>query len=190
VVPFRALSTYTEALVGTLSRIRTPVVWGVMIVLTNRGFMITDVGAGVITGLIDMELIDGSGTLPMGPVISPAKTDTGNIRRRINEPIRRQESSFMYSPEEFREPLEFLVTCRLLLTGLSASMLVYGIQTWKKIRERISCFYNATMIDPLFRGLGYFVQRGCIQGKVNSPFPAKPFFLNGRKHFFHGVPDE
>ena len=24
----------------------------------------------------------------------------------------------MYSPVEFREPLEFLVTCRLLLTGL------------------------------------------------------------------------
>ena len=42
------------------------------------------------------------------------------------------------------------------------------------------------MIDPLFKALGYFVQRGCIQGKVNSPFPAKPFFLNGRKHFFLG----
>jgi hypothetical protein len=122
VVPFRALSTYTEALVGTLSRIRTPVVWGVIIVLTTRGFMITDGGAVVITGLINMELIDGSGTLPMGPVISPAKTGTGNIRRSINEPVRRQESSFMYPPEEFREPLEFLVTCRLLLTGLSASM--------------------------------------------------------------------
>jgi hypothetical protein len=122
VVPFRVLSTYTEALVGTLSRIRKPVVWGVMIVLTTRGFMITNVGDVVITGLIDTEHIDGSGTLPMGPVISPAKTVTGNIRRSINEPIRRQESSFMYSPEEFREPLEFLVTCRLLLTGLSASM--------------------------------------------------------------------
>ena len=123
-VPFRVLSIYTEALVGTLSRIRTPIVWGVMIVLTTRGFMITDVGDGVITGLIDMELIDGSGTLPIGPVISPAKTGTGNKRRSINEPIRRPEGSFMYSPEEDREPLEFLVTCRLLLTGLSASMFI------------------------------------------------------------------
>jgi len=35
------------------------------------------------------------------------------------------------------------------------------------------------MIDPLFRGLGYFVQRDYIQGKVNNPFLAKPFFLNG-----------
>jgi hypothetical protein len=138
VVPFRVLSTYTEALIGTLSRIRTPVAWGVMIVLTNRGFMITDVGAVVITGLINMELIDGSGTLPNGPVISPAKTGTGNKRRSINEPIRRPESAFMYSPEEFGEPWEFLVTCRLLLTGLSASMFIYGTQTWQKMLHHLT----------------------------------------------------
>ena len=101
-VPFRVLSIYTEALVGTLSRIRTPVAWGVTVVLTitTRGFMITDGGAVVITGLIDMECINGSGILPIGPMISPAKAGTGNKRRRINEPIRRPESAFMYSPEE------------------------------------------------------------------------------------------
>ena len=62
VVPFRVLSTYTEALVGTLSRIRTPAAWGVTVVLTitNRGFMITDGGAVVITGLMYMARIDGS----------------------------------------------------------------------------------------------------------------------------------
>jgi hypothetical protein len=95
-----------------------------MIVLTTRGFMITDGGAVVIAGLINMELIDGSGTLPFGPVISPAKTETGNKRRSINETIRRPEGSFMYSPVEFREPLEFLVTCRLLLTALSPSIFI------------------------------------------------------------------
>jgi len=146
VVPFRVLSTYTEALVGTLSRIRTPVVWGVTVVLTitTRGFMITDGGAVVITGLIDMELIDGSGTLPIGPEISPAKTGTVNIRRSINEPIRGQESSFMYSPEEFREPLEFLVTCRLLLTGLSASMfsLWYSNLAKKKGTDFLFLYYR------------------------------------------------
>jgi len=62
VVPFRVLSIYTEALVGTLSRIRTPVAWGVTVVLTitTRGFMITDGGAVVITGLMYMARIDGS----------------------------------------------------------------------------------------------------------------------------------
>jgi hypothetical protein len=101
VVPFREPSTYTEALVGTLSRIRTPVVCGVTIVLTTtRGFMITDGGAVVITGLMDRALICGSGMPPAGPDISPAKTGTGNKRRRTRVPIRRPESSFMYSPEE------------------------------------------------------------------------------------------
>jgi hypothetical protein len=62
--------------------------------------MITDGGAVVITGLIDMERINGSGILPIGPVISTAKVGTGNKRRSINELIRRPESAFMYSPEE------------------------------------------------------------------------------------------
>ena len=38
--------------------------------------------------------------VPLVPDASPAITGTGNKRRRINEPIRRPESSFMYSPEE------------------------------------------------------------------------------------------
>ena len=42
-----------------------------------------------------------------------------------------------------REPLEFLVTCRLLLTGLSASMFILWYSNLAKIRERIYCFYTA-----------------------------------------------
>ena len=38
--------------------------------------------------------------VPMGPDASPAITGTGNKRRRTSVPIRRPESSFMYSPEE------------------------------------------------------------------------------------------
>jgi hypothetical protein len=176
VVPFRALSTYTEALVGTLSRIRTPVVWGVTVVLTitTRGFMITDGGAGVITGLIDMELIDGSGTLPTGPVISPAKTDTGNIRRRINEPIRRQESSFIYSPEE--QGTAGIPGYKPFTSHRLKRIDVYlGYQTWQKIRERISCFYTAAMIDPLFRGARLFCAAWLFSGEGQQPIPANLF---------------
>jgi hypothetical protein len=61
VVPFRVPSIYTEALVGTLAKITTPVAWGVIIVLTIRGSMTADDGAGVSTGLMDRALTDGSG---------------------------------------------------------------------------------------------------------------------------------
>jgi hypothetical protein len=70
-----------------------------MIVLTIRGFMITDGGAVVITGLVYMARIDGSCMVPVGPDASPAITGTDNKRRRTSVPIRRPESAFMYSPE-------------------------------------------------------------------------------------------
>ena len=38
--------------------------------------------------------------VPLVPDASPAITGTGNKRRRTSVPIRRQESAFMYSPEE------------------------------------------------------------------------------------------
>jgi hypothetical protein len=126
VLPFRIPSIYTKALGGTLSRNRTPVACGGTVVLTTtRGLMITDGGAVVVSGLIDRERIDGSGTSPAGTNTSPAKTGTDNKRRRTSVPIRRQESSFMYSPEEVQGTLEFLVKCLLFRTFLSASMFLF-----------------------------------------------------------------
>jgi hypothetical protein len=69
-------------------------------------------------------------------------------------------------------------------------MFIYGTQTWQKIRERISCFYTAAMIDPLFRGARLFCAAWLFSGEGQQPIPCQTFFLNGRKHFFHGVLDE
>ena len=108
VVPFRVPSTYTEALAGTLSRIRTPVACGITVVLTTTlGLMITDGGVVVSAGLKDWALIHGSGTLDAGPDISPAWTRTGNKKRMTGMMIKRPECSFMYSPDECRELVGF-----------------------------------------------------------------------------------
>ena len=168
-VPFRVLSTYTEALVGTLSRIRTPVAWGVTVVLTitTRGFMITDGGAVVITGLIDMECINGSGILPIGPIISPAKAETGNKRRSINEPIRRPESAFMYSPEE-----QGTAGIPGYMPFTSHSLKPIDVYLWysnlARSGERIACFYTAA-IRPATKEWKMGVPR-------SNPIPFYAFF--------------
>jgi len=56
--------------------------------------------------------------------------------------------------------------------------------------KRISCFYTAAMIDPLFRGARLFCAAGLFSGEGQQPIPCQTFFLNGGYHFFHGVPDE
>ena len=90
--------------------------------------------------------------VPGVPDASPAITGTGNKRRRINEPIRRLESAFMYSPEEQRTagiPVYMPFTSHRFKR---IDVYFYGDQTWQKSGNGLPVFILPRQCLRLRRG--------------------------------------